>query len=424
MIEASISAVPGLATAFLIFSALFALPTAFLLRARGKPWRLPTALAVYMAGILSVTTLPGSAGLEAAQCDIGAPIHLLSDESALLNVALFAPGALLAVLALRRPVTVAAAFGCLSGALELVQSLGHLGRSCTLTDLTANATGSILGAGAGAIWCLIYRTRTYRPKGDVAWGISILVLGGGLCATLFLTRIESVDVVAKDDAQKQQVDAAVDANAWLSTAAKATFGTDTEIVSSSVKFVGDKQKVTAETNRGNIAGWWPEKHLETAWAKDNRGDKGTASQRDAVATADRFARKWFPDSVDGSTQKVRVLGEGPTRAYMVTYRRYKDGVLMPMRLDITITTAKRILGFNARTMADPKLPSVIVDEKKARALAHHATGRATESTLLLAQEISGVWRPVWLVGSGNQDIAIDASTGQQVVAASPSGSSS
>ncbi|MFD8615593.1 hypothetical protein ACFV09_43095, partial [Streptomyces sp. NPDC059631] len=121
MIEASISAVPGLVAAFLVFGALFALPTVFLLKARSKPWRLPTALAVYVAGILSVTTLPGSAGLEAAQCDMGAPIHLFTDESALLNVALFAPGAFLAVLALRRPVTVAAAFVCLSGAVELIQ---------------------------------------------------------------------------------------------------------------------------------------------------------------------------------------------------------------------------------------------------------------------------------------------------------------
>ncbi|MEU0060036.1 VanZ family protein [Streptomyces sp. NPDC006334] len=421
MIEASISAVPGLVAVFLIFGALFALPTAFLLKSRNKPWRLPTTLAVYVAGILSVTALPGNAGLEVAQCDMGAPIHLFTDENALLNVALFAPGAFLAVLALRRPVTVAAAFACLSGAIELIQSLGHLGRSCTLTDLTANATGSILGASVGAVWCMIRRTSAYHLKRDFVWGASVLILGGGLCAALFLTRIESVDVVAKDDAREQQVDAAVDANEWLSTAAKATFGTDTEIVSSSVKFVGDRQKVTAETNRGSIAGWWPEKHLETAWAKDNRGDKGAASQKEAIAAADQFARTWFPDSIHGSTQKVRVLGEGPTRAYMVTYRRYQDGVLMPMRLDITITTAKRILGFNARTLADPKLPSVTVDEGKARELAHDATGKGTESTLLLAQQIAGVWRPVWLIGTGSQDIVIDASTGQRIVNSSPSG---
>ena len=87
-----------------------------------------------------------------------------------------------------------------------------------------------------------------------------------------------------------------------------------------------------------------------------------------------------------------------------------------------LTTAKRILGFNARTLADPKLPSVTVDEKKARELAHDATGKATESTLLLAQQIAGAWRPVWLVGAGSQDIVIDASTGQRVVDSSRSGS--
>lgn len=72
---------------------------------------------------------------------------------------------------------------------------------------------------------------------------------------------------------------------------------------------------------------------------------------------------------------MRVLVEGATRAFLVTYRRYENGVLMPMRLDITITTAKRILEFNARN----------------------------------------------LVGAGNQDVVIDAPTGQQVVGASRSG---
>ncbi|EKX66857.1 VanZ family protein [Streptomyces ipomoeae] len=415
MIEASISAVPGLVVTFLVLGTLFGFLTAFLAKSRNRPWQFPTALAIYVAGILSVTLLPGDAGLEAAQCDAGAPVHLFTDTSSLLNIALFAPGAFLAVLALRRPVTVAAAFVCLSGTVELIQATGYLGRSCSLTDVTANATGSVLGACAGAIWCYSRRMPTHRAMRDALWGFGLLLVGATAFAAFFHARIESVDIVALDDSIKARVNAADEADAWLAKAATATFGEGTEIESSTVEKVGTRTKVTAVTNRGEIVGWWPDKQLETAWATNNKGDDGRASKQSATAAADRFAQTWFPDSVKGSERNVRTLGEGTGRAYLVSYRRYnKDDVLMPMRLDITITTKKRIIGFTARTLPDPQLTSVTVDEGKARELAHEASGKATQSTLLLAQQVDGVWRPVWLVGAGNKDVAIDAATGQRI----------
>ncbi|MER5858255.1 VanZ family protein [Streptomyces sp900105245] len=414
MIKASISAVPGLVAVFLVLGTLFALPTAFLARARAVPWQPPAAFAAYVAGILTVTLLPGNAGLEDAQCDAGAPLHLLTDPGALLNIALFAPGAFLGVLLWRRPVTVGAAFVCLSGSVELIQSMFHLGRSCSLTDVAANTLGSILGTCAGALVCRARRAPV-RLRRDALWGTSILVLSTVLFTSAFYTRIEAVDIVAKDDARQRRTDIALQANAWLTKAATATFGSGTEIVSSSVKTVGGKQQVSAQTNRGTIAGWWPDQHLESAWSKNNRGDHGSAGPEAAAARADRFARAWFPDSVQGSRQNVRILGEGPTRAYLVTYRRYHDDVLMPMRLDITLTSTKRIIGFNARTIADPSLPAVTVNEQKARHIARQASGQPTESTTLLAQQVDGTWRPVWLVGAGKNDIVIDAATGQQII---------
>ncbi|MFJ3651605.1 VanZ family protein [Streptomyces murinus] len=415
MIEASISAVPGLVVSFFALGALLVLLTVSVARVRSKPWRLPATLALSIAGILSVTLLPGNGGLEAAQCDVGAPLYLFTSTSSLLNIALFAPGAFLGVLALRRPMTVAAAFVCLSGTVELLQATTHVGRSCSLSDVVANATGSVLGACLGALWCSMRRTPALRPGRDVLWGTSLLVLGCALFATLLHTRIDTVDIVAKDDARQQRTDTAVQANEWLGKAATATFGKGTEITSSSVEEVGKRLKVTAETNRGSIAGWWPDRQLESAWSKNNHGDDGNSGSEAAAAAAERFARTWFPDDVVDSKRHVRTLGEGSGRAYLVTYRRYKDSVLMPMRLDITVTTAERIIGFNARTVADPDLPTVTVDERKARELAHKASGRPTESTMLLAQQVSGTWRPVWLIGAGSQDIAIDAATGQRIV---------
>ncbi|MFF4756811.1 VanZ family protein [Streptomyces sp. NPDC002514] len=414
MIEASIAAVPGLVAGFLILGALFALPTAFLAKARNRPWQPVTALAVYVAGILSVTLLPGDAGLEAAQCDTGAPLHLFTDTSSLLNIALFAPGAFLAVHALRRPVTAAAAFIILSGTVELIQSTGYLGRSCSLTDVAANATGSVLGAAVGAAWLLTRRVKTQRVRRDVVWGVGLLVAGAAALVSVFHTRIDSVNIVAIDDARQQRGEAAIQADAWLTEAARATFGDGTQIVSSSAQTMGDKLKITADTNRGKITGYWPEKHLESAWSDNNRGDEGNADQHAAAQVANRFARTWFSDSVKGSQQHVRTLGEGPTRAYLVTYRRYRDDVLMPMRLDITVTTTKRIMGFTARSVPDPSLPTVTIDESTAHDLAHKISGQRPRSAVLIAQQVAGTWRPVWLVGSGGKDIAIDAATGQHI----------
>lgn len=119
-------------------------------------------------------------------------------------------------------------------------------------------------------------------------------------------------------------------------------------------------------------------------------------------------------SISASQQKVRPIGDGATQAYVVAYRRYVGGVMMPMRLDITITTTGRIIGFMAKNAADPVLPPVTVGEAEARKLSEKVTGLKSESTLLVAQQVGGRWLPVWLVGSGKNDVTIDAVTGQHV----------
>ncbi|MEV6531171.1 VanZ family protein [Streptomyces sp. NPDC051639] len=414
MIKASMSAVPDLIVSFLILAALLAAPTALMAKARQKPWPLRTGLAAYLAGIVAVTLLPGSAGLEPGQCDTGIPADVLTSASSLLNIALFAPGACLAVLLFRRPATVAAAFGCLSGTVELIQSAGHLGRACSLTDVAANAIGAVLGSVVGAIWLYQRQQLPRRLARDLLWGVSLAAVTIVAGAEIFHSRIDSVDVVAMDDQRHNLAESAVEADEWMTTAAKGIYGDDLQVRGTATKKYGDRLKVTMETNRGSISGWWPEKSLESAWSSNTRGDEGSLSQAQVAATADEFAHKWFPKDVAGSKQRSRAIGDGATRAYVVAYRRYAHGVLLPMRLDLTVTTTGRVIGFTARTVKDPELPSVTIDEAKARHLAQAETGLPTDSTLLLAQRIKGNWRPVWLVGSGKQDIAIDAATGERI----------
>ncbi|MGW7166607.1 VanZ family protein [Streptomyces sp. NPDC054884] len=413
MIEASIAAVPGLIVSFLILAALIAVPTAFVAKARGKPWALRTTLAAYLAGILAVTLLPGDAGLESWQCDTGAPTHLFTSASSLLNIALFAPGALLAVLLFTRPLTVAAAFGALSGAVEIAQSAGQLGRSCSVTDLASNATGALLGCLAGTLWIYRRRRSPAKPLRDLAWGTSLGALAALAIGGVFELRIDRVDIVAMDDQKRALVESAVQADEWIATAARGVFGSDTQVRETETNKDGNLLKITAITNRGTISGTWPAKTLESAWSSNPRGDGGSLNKKEVAAVAAQFAQKWFPQNVAGSDRWVRSIGDGPTMAYRVVYRRYADKVMMPMRLDLTIATTGRVIGLSARTVNDPVLPRVVVDEAKAKALAKTATGLPSESALLLARQVKGEWRPVWLVGSGEQDIAIDAATGER-----------
>lgn len=247
---------------------------------------------------------------------------------------------------------------------------------------------------------------------DLVWGATLAVVGTTAVMGIFDSRITPVDVVAQDDQTRSLAESSVQANEWITAAAKGIYGSDTEVTGSATQKSGNRLKITAETNRGSISGWWPDKDLVSAWSSNTRGDEGSLSETQVARAADKFARQWFPKNVAGSKQKIRSIGDGPTRAYTVIYRRYADGVMMPMRLDLTITTTARVIGFTAVTTDDPALPRVTIDEAKARDLARNETGLPTDNTVLLAQQVAGTWRPVWIVGSGKQDITVDAATGK------------
>ncbi|MEU0384354.1 VanZ family protein [Streptomyces chartreusis] len=414
MIEASVSAVPRLLASFLIIATLLAVPTALVAKAKKKPWPLRTALAVCLAGIIAITLLPGNAGLEPGQCDTSLSSRAFTSASSLLNIALFAPGAFLASLLFRRPVTVAALFGLLSGTVELIQSVADTGRACTMTDMAANSTGAVLGALAGAAWLYMRRQAPRSPIRDLFWGMGLAAVSAAAVAGLVHFRIDSVDVAAKDDQRQDFTESAIAADDWITATAKGIYGKDVQILETGSEKHGNRLRITVNTNRGSISGWWPEKDLERVWSSSTRGDEGNLNQEEVATAADKYARKWIPKNVAGSKQRIRPIGDGATKAYVVSYRRYSDGVLLPMRLDLTVTTTGRVIGFTARTIKDPALPPVTVDEAKARAVAKAATGLPAESALLLAQKVDGDWRPIWLVGSGKEDIAIDAATGERI----------
>ncbi|MEV4338252.1 hypothetical protein [Streptomyces sp. NPDC049590] len=86
-----------------------------------------------------------------------------------------------------------------------------------------------------------------------------------------------------------------------------------------------------------------------------------------------------------------------------------------MRLNVTVTSNGRIMNFTARALKDPKLPGSTVSKDEAARLARTYTGRTAQGALLLAQRVKGQgWRPVWMMGLGNDDVFIGAVTGLQI----------
>ncbi|MFD8967708.1 VanZ family protein [Streptomyces sp. NPDC059568] len=415
MIKASIAAVPGLFFSFLIVAILFAVPVALIARARKKPVVVRVLLAMSVAGVVSVTLLPGHAGTGGgAQCDSGWPTHLLTSPSALLNVALFLPGAALGILVFRRPVTVAAVWLLFSTTVEFIQAMVPMGRSCSVTDIAANAMGTMLGVGAGAAWL---RLRDQRFSGfgrDAAWGAGLAVAGAAAMVALFQSQVSGTDLVAADDRREAFAQRLEGSDQWMESTAVGVFGTGTKVNGTRAETIDTRTKITASTDRGDISGWWPDRTLEQAWTSNTRGDEGSLSQAQVTDVARKFAQKWLPQNVEGSTEKTRPMGEGPTKVYLISYRRYVYGVMAPMRLDITVTTAGRVMGFTAETVPDPDLPKPVLTEEDAKRLVHEKTDARIGNTILLAQRVGGQWRPVWLVGAGDKDVFLDAVNGQQI----------
>ncbi|MEV6949704.1 VanZ family protein [Streptomyces sp. NPDC051172] len=418
MIDASIKAVPGLLLAFGVLALTLALPTGLIAWIRQKPVTVRVLCAASVAGICAVTLVPTDGGPvgQGAICDLSSPFpQMFQSSSALLNVALFAPAPFFAVLIFRRPLTIAAVTVISSGVIELVQAEGEMGRSCSATDLAANATGTLLGVLGAAAWLRFRGQGQWPGKKDILWGTGLAAVGSLALVSVFNSSVNPYVPVSERHDVQAEARALEGSDAWITGAARYVFGKKANIGQTvSVKRDGHLL-VTASTDLGDISGWWPDKKLELAAFKDNKAEEGSLNQKQAESVGTRFAERWFPDEIRGAHRKVRVSGSSNTAVYILIYRRYKAGLMMPMRLDITVTSAGRIMNFTARAIADPQLPKTAVSESKAAQLADRYSGRTTQGAVLLAQKVRGQgWRPVWMMGIETSDVFIDAVTGRQI----------
>ena len=263
----------------------------------------------------------------------------------------------------RRPVTVAVAGAALSAAVELTQSAVPLGRSCSVTDLAANATGAVAGSLAGALWLWLRHTPPRRPLRDLLGGVTLAAAGAMAVAAVFDSRVTGVNIVALDEQKRDLVESSVQAGEWLTAVAEGIYGSGTEVTGSATEESGGRLKITVDTNRGSVSGWWPDKELLSASSSNRRGGAGSLSHKQVADAADEFARRWVPQYAAGRERTIRSVGDGPARTYRVTYRSRPEAGPTPVRLALTVDITAgdgtrdgadaRVTGFSVGGAEDP-----------------------------------------------------------------------
>ncbi|MGY3202741.1 VanZ family protein [Streptomyces sp. TE5632] len=396
MIEASIRAVADLIPVFVVASVIVALPVVLLARAKKCPVTATTLFSVSLLGVLAVTLLPGGmgdAGNEIA-CYIGPSLRgVLSTTPGQLNVLLFVPVCFFGVCSFRRPIAVLTGGVLLTGSVEMLQALLPLGRSCSYSDLSANALGAFAGVLCGLGWSSLRRHRPLFTRRD-AWNSARLFgIGGAVISTVFMFGITPVHGGA------EAVGATSEQEKWARSVANQVYGEQTKVIQVQQRepIPGFPGKVDVTTDKGNLSLLWPDRKIQSALSVDNQDDGGTLTPDQAKQAAEEFADKWYPEEIKGSRSTFDPLAKGKA-PYVLSYRRYTDDIMMPMRLDVTVTSSGRIMGVNARLVEDPKLPEAKLDRAAAEKHAEELTRlKAGSPVFLIAQEVYDEWRPVWVV---------------------------
>ncbi|GAA2807343.1 hypothetical protein GCM10010441_35170 [Kitasatospora paracochleata] len=382
---------------------------AFLL-ARARSDR-PALIAVWVASAVGAVCLTmwstggtGGVGRCVVNLSLFEPFHEVQGR---LNLAMFVPLGFLGALVTRRMVPAAAAGVILSAGIETIQgAFPVLGRACDTSDLVANSSGAVIGAIAG--WLVVRIGSGKRPP--MALGSRVTVVAPVVVAVLLGTTWATSIVPTTVAATSAIGPASPGQEAAAREAVARAFGDYYPI--KKVQFTsldGRIGTVTAFLSAGMLDVSWPDRTSITAdlVASDSGPESGypvqgvagpAASDRDAVDIATAYARQRFPSDLPGSQVTVEPVGDNASLGWLVSRRRYRDNVLMPMRLDVQVDRAGRISQLSAVDVADPaELPTVTVSKDIAgrTALNLVPSCQKVEVGDLLAVRHEGAWRTVW-----------------------------
>ncbi|MCX4479392.1 VanZ family protein [Streptomyces cellulosae] len=317
-----------------------------------------------------------------------------------LNLLLFVPYGLFATLATRRPLFAAATGALFTLVIETAQTtVPFVSRLCDTDDLVTNTLGACGGAVAGAV--LLRLLPAGAPVGRGAVRRTAVVCAPVLALTAVVWLV-GVDLVRHP--QPTEVPAATPVQAQaLERALTEAFGSAYAVGDSMFLDHGDGTgTVSAEVPGGGADLSWPDGERFTALVLPGyevpSAEGPVTGPEDARKVAVAYAKGYAPWAAGARVTVHREDGEGWT----VSWRRLRDGVVMPMRLDVTVAASGHVTGLTARGAADPELPEPRVDEARAWQIFERAQGLRPgegkrERAVLLAQRRDGPWRVHWLM---------------------------
>ncbi|MEV5436511.1 VanZ family protein [Streptomyces sp. NPDC052682] len=364
-------------------------------------------------GPATLTSWAGS-GVLTYECAVNTDVaQALSSTQGQLNLILFVPYGLFAALATRRPLFAAATGVLFTAGIETAQAtVPFISRLCDSDDLITNSLGACTGAALGA---LITRrlpdaaaTRLPTVRRATACLAPVVVL-------IAVAWLAVIDPVRVQPPASRVPSATAAQTAVINEAVAKAFASAYR--PSNVFYVdnGDgTASVTASLPGGFAELSWPDREQFTAHFSPTSNGEGdhayripgishpitTADQAKKIATA--YASRYAPWATPGSQITVRAIDDKVDVGWMVEWRRWKNNVLMPMRLNIAIEPTGGLIDLIARNVADPHLPPATIDEAKAwEVFGKHyrlKTGQGVrQQPIHLAQRRDGQWRIHWLL---------------------------
>ncbi|MFB7944280.1 VanZ family protein [Kitasatospora phosalacinea] len=320
MIGAILNGNPGMVPAFAVLALLLGPAAERLARRYALPKLFTALLGVALAAELTATLYPtGPGGSTHPVCTRGSDLAFALDTvQGRMNVLMFVPVGLFAVLALGRPLAVAVGAVGLSALTETGQGLlPGIGRACDTSDFAANAIGGLAGVLLGCAVRLALRRRI-RP------GLREWKLGGALAAGVAVPVLLLQAFVFSPAAPTGLVDTTAAQRELAEREAVSVLGPDIEVVriQRSVS-EGYPDRLMVMTRTGSIGLEWPSGKLrEVNQYAGGPGTGGpppvTISEQDARAAADRFARQWLVGRGAGTEPRVAPRG-GAEGSHRFTY---------------------------------------------------------------------------------------------------------
>ncbi|MFJ5921509.1 VanZ family protein [Kitasatospora sp. NPDC092948] len=318
MISAVLNGNAGLIPVFLVLALLLGAAAWWSAGRRGLPRWSAVLLGVSLAGELAATLYPTmSGGSQHPNCAWGASLGFtLNSTQGQLNLLMYVPLGLFAVLTFGRPVLVSVGVLALTGVTETVQGLlPAIGRACDSGDLAANALGGLIGVLLGCAVRLA-RRRRIRPGGrELAFSSALAVaIGAPVLALQFMVLEPTVATGLSAATRAQRELAAHDA--------ELLFGPGTRVIAVQDELDGPGiERVIVTLDHQYFTLDWPSgRLLNLGGFLLPEPDPDPATDQQARQAADRFLAQWHPDqNLTGEPQFAPRGGDGGRRRFTYAY---------------------------------------------------------------------------------------------------------